>query len=153
VAHRDIKLENVIVVTSIGPKGPKFKPIIVDFGLSKIFLHQERSFERVGSLLFSSPEILLHGYSHGYGTDVWSAGVLLHVLLAGSFPFICLPPSREEIFKCIVEGRIDYNNPMFRGVSRLARDLLFRMLQVDESQRITIEQALTHPWFTRVYNL
>lgn len=55
LSHRDIKLENVMVVTA--QEG--FIPVIVDFGLCRLFLAEERSGDRVGSLLFSSPEMLL----------------------------------------------------------------------------------------------
>lgn len=83
IAHRDIKLENILVKTEAGV----FKPVIVDFGLSKLFLTNERSTQSYGSLLFSSPEIILKGQSHTVMTDMWSLGVLLHVLLSGLFPF------------------------------------------------------------------
>lgn len=87
IAHRDIKLENIIVKTEVVVGGAVYKPVIVDFGLSKLFLTNERSTQSYGSLLFSSPEILLKGHSHTVMTDMWSLGVLLHVLLSGIFPF------------------------------------------------------------------
>jgi hypothetical protein len=49
------------------------------------------------------------------------------------------PPTTEGISLLIVRGKLDLNNPCFRNVSRLAKDLLSRMLQVDEAQRITID--------------
>ncbi len=86
----------------------------MDFGLSKILLYQERSFERVGSLLFSSPEILLHGFSHAFPTDIWSAGVVLHIMLSGTFPFLSIPPTPEGILELIVKGNLDVvNGPSF----------------------------------------
>ncbi len=67
--------------------GVVFKPVLIDFGLSKLFLTNERSDQSYGSLLFSSPEILIKGMTHTLATDLWSLGVLLHILLSGLFPF------------------------------------------------------------------
>jgi serine/threonine protein kinase len=39
VAHRDLKLENIMVVTDLTSKGPEYNPVIIDFGLSKLFMH------------------------------------------------------------------------------------------------------------------
>ncbi len=64
-------------------KTPKF----IDFGLSKVFIPGEKSLDRFGTLAYSSPEILL-GTNHDLKTDVWSLGVVLYVLLSGTFPFI-----------------------------------------------------------------
>jgi serine/threonine protein kinase len=112
---------------------------------------EERSEERVGSLLFSSPEMLLIGYNHSLATDIWSAGVLLFIMLGGFFPFLSSPPTQEGITFLIVRGQVDLSTPEFYNVSPLAKDLVLRMLQVDERRRITISQVLQHPWFTRVY--
>lgn len=128
--------------------------MLVDFGLAKLFLQNERSVERLGSLLFSSPEILLHDCSHGLATDVWSAGVLLHVMLGGFFPFMpAHQPSKETITYLIVRGHLELYSQAFKNVSRLGKDLLMRMLQVEEHNRITMSQILQHPWFTHVHQL
>jgi serine/threonine protein kinase len=74
-------------------------------------------------------------------------------MLGGFFPFLSQPPTREGIIELIVRGRLDLNGANFVNVSRLGRDLLFRMLQVSEPQRITMEQIVHHPWFTRIYYL
>jgi serine/threonine protein kinase len=79
VAHRDIKFENII----LDGKEPKF----IDFGLSKVFIEGETSRERIGTMAYSSPEILL-GCNHDISTDVWSLGIVLHVLLTGDYPFV-----------------------------------------------------------------
>ena len=65
----------------------KPQPKLIDFGLSTILIRGQTSRERYGTLIYSSPEILL-GNFHYYATDVWSLGVLLHMLLVGMFPFL-----------------------------------------------------------------
>lgn len=59
----------------------------IDFGLSKVILDGEMCAERFGSLVYCSPEIVSGGM-HNLTTDVWSLGVLLHIMLSGIVPFI-----------------------------------------------------------------
>ncbi len=54
IAHRDLKLDNIMMSSS----NDDAFPIIIDFGLSKIFHKNEISIERLGTLAFISPEIV-----------------------------------------------------------------------------------------------
>ena len=83
IGHRDIKFENIMVSGTDDDAIPKY----IDFGLSKVFLFGEYSQDRFGTLAYSAPEILL-GNNHHLGVDIWSMGVMLYVLLSGSFPFL-----------------------------------------------------------------
>lgn len=83
VAHRDIKLENIMLQFHGELVAPKF----IDFGLSKVLLHGQDDRDRFGTLAYCSPEILL-GSSHTHATDLWSIGIVLHVMLSGTFPFL-----------------------------------------------------------------
>ncbi len=65
------------------------RPKFIDFGLSKVFLEGEFSYERYGSLAYSSPEIIIGG-KHNLSTDIWSLGIVLYGLLSGLLPFISL---------------------------------------------------------------
>jgi serine/threonine protein kinase len=117
-----------MIVTNETSRGPEYNPVIVDFGLSKVFLSGERNQDRVGTLVYSSPEMLLRGYSHGLSTDVWSAGVLLYILLSGAYPFIASPFCKVTITYLIVRGQVDMSSPAFHQVTPLAKDLLIKML-------------------------
>jgi serine/threonine protein kinase len=78
VAHRDIKLDNIMMTSDEEDATPKF----IDFGLSKVFYHGETSDDRYGTLAFCSPEVIM-GKNHTFATDVWSMGVVMHFLLVG----------------------------------------------------------------------
>jgi serine/threonine protein kinase len=69
------------------PINYEYKVKYIDFGLSKILLPGEVSMDRYGTLAYCSPEIVL-GHSHTCQTDVWSLGVIYHMLLSGMLPFI-----------------------------------------------------------------
>jgi calcium-dependent protein kinase len=121
--HRDIKLENIMITQdSNGLPLPK----LIDFGLSTILIRGETSRDRYGTLVYSSPEILL-GSFHYQATDIWSLGILFHLLLVGIFPF--LSDDKNITKRNIVYGKINFNSPGWFKVSSAAKDLVTRMLE------------------------
>ncbi len=101
VAHRDIKLENIMMSNDamssflMGTSIPKF----IDFGLSKVLLSDELSTDPYGTLMYCSPEIIL-GKPHNHNTDIWSMGIVLYVLLTNRMPFVTM--DRKETSRNIV---------------------------------------------------
>lgn len=88
VAHRDIKLENIMIGSKLDAEGKELVVTkYIDFGLSKVLLHDETSRDQFGTLAYCSPQIIL-GTNHTHQTDIWSLGVVLHVLLSRVFPFL-----------------------------------------------------------------
>lgn len=100
VVHRDLKPENFIMIS---PKDP-FTLKIIDFGLSRTFNTNERVLKelpsddgnrrwktravlktKAGTPFYIAPEVLTGNYSEK--CDVWSAGVILYILLCGYPPF------------------------------------------------------------------
>lgn len=89
IAHRDVKLEN-LVVDGTGTLR------LVDFGLAYMYTRDEFPVsltQRVGSHLYMAPEIILLNAWSGYACDVWAAGVVLHLMLTSTFPIVTYPPS------------------------------------------------------------
>ena len=84
VTHRDIKLEN----TLIGGSRPGTLIKICDFGYSKRpEVEQSQCKSIVGTPAYLAPEVLSNKPYRGTAVDVWSAGVLLYVMLVGAYPF------------------------------------------------------------------
>ncbi|ESS69240.1 rac serine-threonine kinase [Trypanosoma cruzi Dm28c] len=84
----------------------------------------------------------------GYGTsvDLWSAGVVMFVLLHSTFPFH--DERRSSLLKLISSGRQTVRpSPL---LSSDAKDLLRRLLTHDARHRLTTAQAVEHPWFKRL---
>jgi len=57
--------------------------------------------EPVGSLQFTAPEVLL-SQSYSRAADIWSAGVLLYLLLCGDLPF-----DGPELCESVCHGAFD----------------------------------------------
>ena len=72
---------------------------------------------------------------------MWSLGILLYVILAGELPF-----DTNTLSQQILSASISFDTPLWRATSPEAKDLISRLVVVDPSQRLTVEQALQHPW-------
>uniref|UniRef100_A0A2N9H679 non-specific serine/threonine protein kinase n=1 Tax=Fagus sylvatica TaxID=28930 RepID=A0A2N9H679_FAGSY len=81
VMHRDLKPENFLFVN----KQEDSPLMAIDFGLSVFFKPGEVFIDVVGSPYYVAPEVLLKHY--GPEADVWSAGVIVYILLSGVPPF------------------------------------------------------------------
>ncbi|XP_025986440.1 peripheral plasma membrane protein CASK isoform X7 [Solenopsis invicta] len=102
----------------------------------------EDNIGRVGCPHFMAPEVILRR-QYGKPGDVWSAGVLLHVLLTGTLPFV---GSRDRLREAICRGRVQMETPLWDPISESAKDLIQRMLTTDVNHRITIQEVLNHKW-------
>ncbi|KAI8009683.1 Calcium-dependent protein kinase 19 [Camellia lanceoleosa] len=116
--------------------------VATDFGLS-VFIEEGKAYrDIVGSAYYVAPEVLRRRY--GKEIDIWSAGVILYILLSGVPPFWA--ETEKGIFDAILKGEIDFDSQPWPSISRSAKDLVRRMLTQDPKKRITSTQVLEHPW-------
>jgi calcium-dependent protein kinase len=150
--HRDLKPENIIFeditkkrlnTNSFYFKTCNLQIKIVDFGCAKIFSHKIKENEKVGSHLYHAPEVI-SGIGYDEKCDLWSVGILMHMLLTGLHAF--LGKSEEEIISNISKNnRIE--NKLYNKLSSEAKDLINSLLETKPGKRPTAEQALNHKWF------
>ena len=150
--HRDIKPENAIIEQETGTLK------IIDFGLSK-HLDSARTLG-IGTPDYMAPEILGRTQNPGGGlvdgdnetgsydpesVDVWAMGVMLYLLLTGTYPFEDRqrPGNVTATLRRVREGRV---NPFPKRVNPAAIDLVGRMIQVDPRRRARLEDVANHPW-------
>ncbi|XP_021658434.2 calcium-dependent protein kinase 24-like [Hevea brasiliensis] len=138
VIHRDLKPENFLFADA----GEKSQLKAIDFGLSIFFEPDQRFSEIVGSPYYMAPEVLRRNY--GAEVDVWSAGVILYILLCGVPPFWA--ETEEAIAHAIVGGKIDFARDPWPRVSEQAKELVKSMLDQNPYNRFTVEEVLEHPW-------
>lgn len=138
VIHRDLKPENFLFANK--KENSPLKAI--DFGLSIFFKPGERFSEIVGSPYYMAPEVLKRNY--GPEIDIWSAGVILYILLCGVPPFWA--ESEQGVAQAILRGQIDFKRDPWPNVSESAKSLVRQMLEPDPKLRLTAKQVLEHPW-------
>ncbi|KAL3597776.1 hypothetical protein D5086_009413 [Populus alba] len=96
----------------------------------------------VGSPYYVAPEVLLKQY--GPEADVWTAGVILYILLSGVPPFWA--ETQQGIFDAVLKGYIDFDSDPWPLISDSAKDLIRKMLCSRPSERLTAHEVLCHPW-------
>ncbi|OVA07199.1 Protein kinase domain [Macleaya cordata] len=138
VMHRDLKPENFLFVNQKEDSPLK----TIDFGLSVFFKPGETFNDVVGSPYYVAPEVLRKRY--GPEADVWSAGVIIYILLSGVPPFWA--ETEQGIFEQVLHGDLDFLSDPWPNISESAKDLVKRMLVRDPRRRLTAHQVLCHPW-------
>ncbi|KAL6606297.1 hypothetical protein ACP70R_041950 [Stipagrostis hirtigluma subsp. patula] len=138
IVHRDLKPENILLVSKSLSSPIK----LADFGLAT-YIQPGRSLSgMVGSPFYIAPEVLSGGYNEA--ADVWSAGVILYILLSGIPPF--WGKTKSKIFECIRSTELRFPSDPWDRVSDSAKELITRMLRRDPRQRLTAKQVLEHSW-------
>ncbi len=91
IVHRDIKLENILLDEKNNVK-------IIDFGFSVIIEPDKKLNIFCGTPSYMAPEIAGKVLYKGAPTDIWSLGIILYILLCGTFPFRGSTHSIIELF-------------------------------------------------------
>ncbi|CCG24130.1 Snf1 protein [Candida orthopsilosis Co 90-125] len=134
IVHRDLKPENLLLDDQLNVK-------IADFGLSNIMTDGNFLKTSCGSPNYAAPEVISGKLYAGPEVDVWSAGVILYVMLCGRLPFD--DEFIPALFKKISNGV--YTLPSY--LSSGAKHILTRMLVVNPLNRITIHEIMEDEWF------
>ena len=140
IVHRDLKPENLLYLKEGEEEDNPIK--IADFGLSQHIDINKTLSSKVGTAYYVPPEILAGKYNEK--CDIWSAGVILYILLSGDPPFNA---SSDNLIYAKIR-KIDYSFPddKWKHISKEAKDLISKML-IKEDSRLSASQVLEHPWF------
>ncbi|CAI7848943.1 unnamed protein product, partial [Closterium sp. NIES-54] len=135
IVHRDIKPENVLLTSPDSITECK----LIDFGVATVVKPGAKPLcDFVGSPFYVAPEVIEGSY--GIPADVWSAGVVLYVLISGVPPFWARTDA--GIMKAIKEAKPCFKGEAWRDVSLEGVDLVRRMLTRDPKKRLTARAAL-----------
>ena len=129
---------------------------LIDFGLSTSYLEQVKEADGrskkvltrlktcAGTSLYMAPEVIKKQYSHS--CDIWSAGVILYIMLSGYPPFY--GENDMEVFEKILRYEYDFEDQVWQGISNDAKELICKMLSPVQ-MRIPVKDALKNPWVER----
>ena len=133
ISHRDIKPENILLDQYGQPK-------LSDFGLSRFVGQDNLVSTPCGSPCYASPECISGSAYNGLTSDVWSCGVVLFAMVTGQLPWT--KRNQQQLFDQIRNG--DYSIP--NSLSHECASIISGLMTVDIEDRLTIEEALQHPW-------
>jgi serine/threonine protein kinase len=163
VAHRDVKLENVLFVgnastpsssnastshgttattAEVSSNGFEGDIKLIDFGFSTVCPPGKKLKVFCGTPSYMAPEIVRRVEYDGKPVDIWSLGILLYALLCGCFPFRA--KAYPDLYRRIARGTFTIPDELSSAV----KDLLRQLLTADPDQRITSAQVLKHPWLS-----
>lgn len=133
IVHRDLSLANILLTSD-------FKVKIADFGLATEA--NEKHNTLCGTPNFMPPEVVSRT-THGIQVDVWGVGCILYAMLVGQPPFEAGDnySTWDRVLKedAVIPHYISYE----------AKDLLGRLLQKNQNERMQIEQVLKHPFMLK----
>lgn len=145
-AHRDMKLENILLDRAGRPKITDFS-YGVYCGSSNHELVLSRTF--CGTTPYMPPEMLQQKSYSPLLADVWSLGVCLYIFVNAAFPYR-VSEHPETMVKLQLASEMKMKDKFEDKLSVEIKDLIKSMLQTDSSKRITIANVLFHPWIQAV---
>ena len=151
IVHRDIKPENILVQKTNKKNKNDMDEInikLIDFGASNFFKENEILTLKVGSPYYIAPEVLNKCYNEK--CDIWSAGVVLYVMLTGNFPFI--GKTSQKLFENIKTGKYKQTGKEWEAISKEAKELIGQMLELNTNKRISASECLKSPFLSIINN-
>ena len=148
IVHRDLKLENILIsdIEYVPITGEEYLDIkIIDFGNAKHFEKNVSDKSIVGSTLYIAPETFMK--KSGKESDLWSAGVILYMLVVGCPPFG--GESDKKILSNVQKGVYGKNYSRWKNASNEVKDLIEKLLISDPRKRLTANEALNHNFFIK----
>ncbi|XP_007648919.1 sperm motility kinase-like [Cricetulus griseus] len=135
IAHRDIKLANILIDRAGNIK-------ICDFGMAIQVKEGQMLTKACGSLYYMAPEIMARTPYDGLAVDMWSLGVVLYVLVTGQYPYF--ETEAHALYSLITSTKfaIPYH------LSKPCHIIIAQLLKVNNLHRITICQLLERSWLS-----
>ncbi|KAL7303269.1 hypothetical protein TKK_0004463 [Trichogramma kaykai] len=138
IVHLDMKPENILCLTK---EGNRIK--IIDFGLAREWDPKKKLQVLFGTPEFVAPEVVNFDQI-GFGTDMWSIGVICYVLLSGLSPF--MGDTDVETMANVTIAKYDFDHEAFADISEDAKDFIRCLLVKDIAARASATDCREHPW-------
>ena len=133
IAHRDIKLENILMTKNYEIK-------IIDFGFGMYNPENKLQNFFCGTPNYMAPEIAFKRPYNGQKADLWSLGVLVYKLFCADFPF--KGKNEKELYKSIERGKFRVAN----YTPEYAKKIIVGMIVLNPNKRMSCESVLKSEW-------
>ena len=156
ITHRDVKLDNLLLAR---PRDFS-SAVLCDFGLASSHFESGQDGMRwcCGSAAYMAPEVARRQIPYSNSVDLWSAGVVLHLLLTGLTPFApLLPPGSDpeatpddDAQLAGAEAacwKVALDGAEWAAVSAPVKDLAAHLLSINPDERPAASAALAHACF------
>lgn len=148
VCHRNVKPENLLLRN----KQDLSTVVIADFGMAtRVLMDADgdvlKLTERCGTASYMAPEVISQ-IPYDTQVDLWSFGVVIYYALVGKLPFE--DESRFDLYHKIVKSDYNFHPRDWLGISKTAKRFIANLLHADPEVRMTVEEALAHPWLASV---
>jgi len=140
IMHRDLKPENWLLATKEPVTEAPLK--LIDFGISKRFTPGVKAKTQAGTPNYVAPEVLAGAYDEK--CDIWSLGIIMYVMLVGSFPF--KGKKAADVLKKVKEAYVDFGGGRWQNISGEAKGLVKGCLTKAVANRPDAPTALQSDW-------
>ncbi|KAL6112004.1 camkv [Pungitius sinensis] len=145
IVHRNLKLENLVYFNRLKHS----KIVISDFQLAK--LENGLIKDPCGTPEYLAPEVVGR-QRYGRPVDCWAIGVTMYILLSGNPPFYDDADEDDDrdknLFLKILSGDYEFDSPYWDDISDSAKNLVASLMEVDQDQRLTAQEAIAHAWIS-----
>lgn len=147
IVHRNLKLENLVYFNRLKHS----KIVISDFQLAK--LENGLIKDPCGTPEYLAPEVVGR-QRYGRPVDCWAIGVIMYILLSGNPPFYDDADEDDSdnrdknLFLKILSGDYEFDSPYWDDISDSAKNLVATLMEVDQDQRLTAQEAIAHEWIS-----
>lgn len=145
IAHRDICPQNLL----LGEIDDYTTLKIGDFGFARKVKQQFGLRTLCGTAEYMAPEILERWPAYDTPCDVWSAGVVVFLLLGGYLPFEDEAGDVDGMFERARNGEYYFYPEYWSKITQAGKDVVTAMLTLNPKKRITALEAKKCDWFTK----
>ena len=133
MAHRDIKLENILMTKNYDIK-------IIDFGFGMYNPQNKLQNFYCGTPNYMPPEIIVKKPYNGQKADLWSLGILVYKMFCADFPF--KGKNEKELYKAIEKGKFK----LASYTPDYVKKIIFGMIELNPDKRMSCANVLKSDW-------
>lgn len=140
IVHRDMKAENILLDRDN-------HAVVADFGLATWVTDKVQMARRCGSPGYVAPEVCL-GAPYSFKVDMFGSGVVLYFILSKDMPFSSADHDTAATMRRTVKCSLHLHRPPWDFMTNRLRNILRQLICKDQTDRLTAEASLVHPWTT-----